>query len=162
MAPGDAPLALIALRELGYKGLVRTETGQDARALAQAGAAADGFISVGGDSPPEGRSPYMEEFARRYVERAGEWDDEAGTKVYALEMILRTLQAAGPAAIDDGTKFLETVPNFATDNPFLKEKKTLRYVGQTSFNQLRQIGVPMVVEEFRGGAFQPLFVGTVD
>ena len=52
VAPGDAPLALLALRELGYKGLVSTGTAQDARALAQAGAAAHGFISVGGASPP--------------------------------------------------------------------------------------------------------------
>ncbi|MBV9656441.1 MAG: ABC transporter substrate-binding protein [Acetobacteraceae bacterium] len=162
VAPGDAPLALIALRELGYKGLVSTETAQDARALAQAGPAADGFICVGGASPADSRSPYMDEFVRRYVERAGGWDDEAGTKVYALEMILRTLQMAGPAAIDDATKFLDAVPTFAIDNPFLKEKKTLRYMGQGSFGQPRQIGVPLVIEEFRDGAFKPLFVGAAE
>ena len=55
-----------------------------------------------------------------------------------------------------------SVPNFSTDNPFLKDKNILRYVGQKSFNQLRQIGVPMVIDEFRGGAFKTLFVGTVD
>ncbi len=162
VAPGDAPLALLALRELGYKGLVSTETAQDARALAQAGAAAEGFISVGGASPPETRSPYMEEFVRRYEALAGEWNDEAGTKVYALEMIVRTLQLAGSAAIDDPTKFLDTIPSFAIDNPFLKSKKALRYVGQKSFGQARQLGVPLVVDEFRNGAFKALFVGSVD
>ena len=77
-------------------------------------------------------------------------------------MILRTLQAAGPPAIDDATKFLDAIPSFAIDNPFLKDKTVLRYVGQKSFNQLRQLGVPLVVNEFRDGTFKPLFVSTVD
>ncbi len=162
VAPGDAPLALVALRELGYQGLVGTETAQDARALATAGAAAEGFLSIGGASPPGTRSPYMEDFVRRYTAQAGEWNDEAGTKVYALEMILRTLQQAGAGAVEDGTAFLAAVPNFAIDNPFLKERKTLRYVGLKSFNQPRQIGVPLVVNEFRNGEFKTLFVGAVD
>jgi branched-chain amino acid transport system substrate-binding protein len=162
VAPGDAPLALLALRQLGYKGLVSTGTAQDARALAQAGAAAEGFVSVGGASPLDTRSPYMVDFARRYTELAGEWDDEAGTKVYALEMILRTLQATGPSAIDDATKFLDVIPSFSIDNPFLKDKTILRYVGQKSFNQPRQLGVPLVIDEFRDGTFKTLFVGTVD
>jgi branched-chain amino acid transport system substrate-binding protein len=161
VAPADAPLILIALRELGYKGLVCTETGQDALLLRDAGEAAEGFISVGGASAPEMRSPYMEEFARRYTARAGRWHDEAGTKVYALEMILRTLQAAGPKAIEDVSEFMNAMPGFAIDDPFLKEKRTLRYGGEGAFNKQRQIGVPLVVNEFRGGAFQPLFVGSV-
>jgi hypothetical protein len=45
VAPADAPLILIALRELGYKGLVCTETGQDALLLRDAGEAAEGFIA---------------------------------------------------------------------------------------------------------------------
>jgi branched-chain amino acid transport system substrate-binding protein len=98
---------------------------------------------------------------RRYTARAGRWHDEAGTKVYALETILRTLQAAGPAAIADATPFLEAIPAFATDDPFVKDKRVLRYGGERTFNQPRQIAVPLVVNEFRGGAFQPLFVGSV-
>jgi branched-chain amino acid transport system substrate-binding protein len=162
IAPGDAPLALLALRELGYKGLVSTGTAQNARTLAQAGTAADGFISVGGASPPDTRSAYMEEFVRRYTQLVGEWDDEAGTKVYSLEMILRTLQAAGPAAVEDATKFLDAVPGFVIDNPFMKKSVPLKYVGKTNFGQQRQIGVPLVVNEFRDGSFRTLFVGSVD
>jgi branched-chain amino acid transport system substrate-binding protein len=162
IAPGDAPLALKALRDLGYKGLVSTETAQDARLLSQAGAAAEGFISVGGASPPQSRSAYMDDFVRHYTRLAGEWDDEAGTKVYALEMILRTLQQAGPAAIDDVGAFMKVIPAFAIDNPFLKEKSMLRYVGMKTFSQERQIGVPLVVNEFRNGAFEPLFVGSAE
>jgi hypothetical protein len=35
---------------------------------------------VGGASVPESRSPRMLDFMRRYVERFGTWNDEAGTK----------------------------------------------------------------------------------
>lgn len=162
VAPADAPLMLIALREAGYTGLVAAETAQDAKLLAEAGAAAEGFISVGGASPPDTRSPYMEEFVKRYTRRAGEWHDEAGTKVYALEMILRTLQKAGPKAIDDITGFLNAMPAFEIENPFVKDKIPLRYVGTRFFNQQRQIGVPMVVNEFKGGKFHTLFFGSVE
>ncbi len=162
VAPADAPLMLLALRELGYKGLVSTETAQDARYLRQAGKAAEGFIAVGGASPPDSRSAYMQDFARRYVQLAGEWNDEAGTKVYALETILRTLQLAGPAALDDVGSFLRAVPTFAIDNPFLNDRKVLRYVGDRTFGQQRQIGVPLVVDEFKDGKFQTLFVGTAE
>jgi branched-chain amino acid transport system substrate-binding protein len=161
VAPADAPLILIALRELGYGGLVCTETSQDALLLRDAGEAAEGFISVGGGLTPDLFSPYKEDFVRRYTARAGRWHDEAGTKVYALEMILRTLQAVGPAAIADATPFLEAIPAFTTDDPFVKDKRELRYGGERTFNQPRQIGVPLVVNEFRGGALQPLFVGSV-
>lgn len=162
VAPADAPLMLLALRDLGYKGLVCTETAQDARYLRQAGTAADGFISVGGASPPETRSPYMRDFVSRYEKLAGEWNDEAGTKAYALETLLRTLQTAGPEALDDVSPFLRAIPAFATDNPFLNEKKVLRYVGEKTFGQQRQIGVPLVVNEFRDGDFHTLFIGTAE
>ena len=161
VAPADAPLILIALRELGYQGLVCTETGQDALLLRDAGEAANGFISVGGASTPEMRSPLMNDFMQRYTAVAGRWHEEAETKVYALEMILRTLQSAGPQAIGDATSFLEAIPGFVTEDPFVNDKRELRYTGERSFNQQRQIGVPLVIDEFRDGGFQPLFVGSV-
>ena len=34
----------------------------------------------------------MKEFVAAYKKRVGEWNDEAGTKVYALELILAVLQ----------------------------------------------------------------------
>jgi branched-chain amino acid transport system substrate-binding protein len=163
VAPADAPLLIRTARELGFQGTLSTETAQDAKVIKEgAGDAANGFISVGGASTPEIRSAYMEDFAKRYAQVAGEWNDEAGTKVYALETILRTLQVAGPAAVDDVGAFLRAVPTFAVDNPFVSEKKALRYVGERSFNQQRQIGVPLVVNEFRGGEFKTLFTGTIE
>ena len=160
VAPAEAPLILIALRELGYQGLVCTETAQDALMLRDAGPAAEGFIAVGGTTA-EARSPYMEDFVRRYTARAGRWHDEAGTKVYALETILRMLQKVGPAAIEDAGAFRGAMADFAIDDPFLKEKRVLRFVGEKTFNQAHQIGVPLVINEFRSGVFQPLFVGSV-
>jgi branched-chain amino acid transport system substrate-binding protein len=162
VAPSDAPLLIRSARELGYKGLLSTETAQDAKILSEvAGEAANGFISVGGASTPEIRSDYMETFAKRYDQVAGEWNDEAGTKVYALEMILATLQKAGKGAIDDVGKFKAAIPDFSMTNPFLKEKQPLHYVGDKYFGQQRQIGVPMVVNEFQDGKFRTLFIGSV-
>lgn len=163
VAPSDAPLLLRTARELGYKGLLSTETAQDAKILTEVGGkAANGFISVGGASTPEIRSAYMETFVKRYIKVAGEWNDEAGTKVYALEMILRTLSLAGPQAITDVEAFKKALPKFQNQNPFLKEAKPLKFVGTAYFKQPRQIGVPMVVNVFEDGKFKTLFIGSVE
>ena len=163
VAPADAPLLIRSARELGYQGLLSTETAQDIKILSEvAGDTADGFISVGGASTPEIRSTYMEDFAKEYANVAGEWNDEAGTKVYALEIILATLQKAGKEAIDNIDLYKAAIPDFAMKNPFLKEDAQLGYVGTTDFGQKRQIGVPMVVNEVQGGEFKTLFVGSVE
>jgi branched-chain amino acid transport system substrate-binding protein len=162
VAPGNAPLLIRAARELGYEGLISTETAQDAKVLEEgAGELANGFISVGGASTPEIRSPEMEEFIDRYTKMFGEYNDESNTKVYALEYILETLKA-NPAAIDDVEEFKKTMDTFSAPNPFMKGDKQLKYVGTTSFGQKRQVAVPMVVNEYRDGEFQTLFVGEVD
>lgn len=163
VAPADAPLLVRSARELGYQGVLSTETAQDAKILAEvAGEAANGFVSVGGASTPEIRSPYMEAFAAEYAKVAGEWNDEAGTKVYALEIILATLQKAGKEAIGDVSLFKRAIDGFSVKNPFLKEDAQLTYVGNAYFGQKRQIGVPMVVTEYQDGAFKTLFVGRVE
>ena len=162
VAPADAPLLIRSARELGYQGLLSTETAQDIKILTEvAGDTANGFISVGGASTPEIRSAYMEEFAKEYAKVAGEWNDEAGTKVYALEIILATLQKAGKGAIDNIDLYKAAIPDFGMKNPFLKDEAKLTYVGTTDFGQKRQIGVPMVVNEVKDGEFKTLFVGSV-
>jgi branched-chain amino acid transport system substrate-binding protein len=163
VAPADAPLLIKSARELGFQGTLSTETAQDAKIIGEvAGEAANGFISVGGASTPEIRSPYMEEFAKRYEQVAGEWNDEAGTKVYALEIILATLQKTGKAGIEDVSTFKQAVDGFSMKNPFLKEDAQLKYVGTAYFGQKRQIGVPMVVNEYQDGGFKTLFIGSVE
>jgi branched-chain amino acid transport system substrate-binding protein len=163
VAPADAPLLIRTARELGFQGVLSTETAHDINILNQvAGDTANGFISVGGASTPEIRSPYMEEFVERYNQVAGEWNDEAGTKSYALEIILATLQKAGKAALDDVDVFKAAIPDFSVKNPFLKEDSQLKYVGSKYFEQPRQIGVPMVVNEVEDGKFKTLFIGRVE
>ncbi len=162
VAPGNAPLIIRAARELGYTGLISTETAQDAQVLAEgAGDLANGFISVGGASTPEIRSAAMEEFIDRYTKMFGEYNDESNTKVYALEYILETLKA-NPAAIDDVAVFKAAMDTFEAPNPYMKGGAVLRYVGMTSFGQKRQVSVPMVVNEYRDGEFKTLFITEVD
>jgi branched-chain amino acid transport system substrate-binding protein len=162
VAPGNAPLLIRAARELGYTGLISTETAQDAKVLEEgAGELANGFISVGGASTPEIRSEVMEEFIERYIKMFGEYNDESNTKVYALEYIIETLKA-NPKAIDDVSEFKKTMETFSAPNPYMKGDAVLKYVGMTSFGQKRQVSVPMVVNEYRDGKFITLFIAEVD
>jgi branched-chain amino acid transport system substrate-binding protein len=163
VAPANAPQLIRSARELGFQGLISTETAQDAQVLEQgAGELADGFISVGGASTPEIASDQMKEFVDRYTKMFGEYNDESNTKVYALEYILDTLKS-NPAAIDDIDEFKKTMDTFSAPNPFLTTAGAkLSYVGTTSFGQKRQLSVPLVVNEYKGGKFETLFVGEVD
>jgi branched-chain amino acid transport system substrate-binding protein len=163
VAPANAPLLIRAARELGYAGLISTETAQDAGVLKEgAGELANGFISVGGASTPEIASDTMKAFVDAYTKKFGEYNDESNTKVYALQYIIDTLKA-NPAAIDNVDEFKKTMDTFSAPNPYLKgDSAKLTYVGDTSFGQKRQLAVPMVVNEYQDGAFKTLFVGTVD
>ncbi len=162
VAPGNAPQLIRSARELGFQGLISTETAQNAEVLTEgAGDLANGFISVGGASTPEIASDEMKEFVERYTKMFNTYDDESNTKVYALEYILETLKA-NPAAINDVNEFQKTMDTFEAPNPFMKGNQKLRYVGDTSFGQKRQISVPMVVNVFQDGEFETLFVGEVD
>ena len=164
VAPADAPQLLKSARELGYKGFISTETAQDIKILNEgAGSAAEGFMFVGGASTPEIASDYMREFIEEYKKVAGEWNDEAGTKVYALEIILRALQKAGPSAIDNVEDFKKAVDSFSQPNPLVADSgSSLKFVGGSYFGQPRQVGVPMVVNVVRGGKLETLFIGSVE
>ncbi len=164
VTPSDAPLLIRAARELGYAGFMSTETAMDAKILAEvAGDLAKGFISVGGASAPELRTPLMERFIDKYAEIAGEWNDEAGTKVYALEMILQTIKAAGPKALGDVEAFKAQIPTIQAANPYISDQSIkLGWVGDSWFNQKRQIRVPMVVTTYNNPDFETLFIGTVE
>ena len=162
VAPANAPQLIRSARELGYKGLISTETAQDAQVLKEgAGNLADGFISVGGASTPEIATDAMREFVKRYTKMFGEYNDESNTKVYALEYILETLKA-NPAAISDAALFKKTMDGFEAPNPYMKGGAKLKYVGMTSFGQRRQIAVPLVVNVYKDGKFETLFVASVD
>ncbi|ADE86172.1 branched-chain amino acid ABC transporter, periplasmic branched-chain amino acid-binding protein LivJ [Rhodobacter capsulatus SB 1003] len=162
VAPAAAPQLIRSARDLGYTGLISTETAQDAKVIEEgAGEAANGFISVGGASTPEIASDYMKDFVAKYTEMFGEYNDESNTKVYALEYILQTLKA-DPKGLTDIAAFKTAIDSFAAPNPNMKGDAKLSYVGTTSFGQKRQLSVPLVVNEYKDGAFQTLFVATVD
>ena len=162
VAPANAPQLIRSARELGFEGVISTETAQDATVLREgAGDLANGFISVGGASTPETASDAMNEFVRRYTDMFGEYNDESNTKVYALEYILETLKA-NPAAINDVETFKTTMDTFEAPNPYMKGDAKLRYVGMSSFGQRRQVAVPLVVNVYQDGAFDTLFVAEVD
>jgi branched-chain amino acid transport system substrate-binding protein len=162
VSPANAPQLIRSARELGYTGLISTETAQDAAVLAEgAGELANGFISVGGASTAELASDTMKEFVKRYTDMFGEYNDESNTKVYALEYIIETLKA-NPAAIDNVDEFKKTMDTFSAPNPFMVGDAKLTYVGTSSFGQKRQVSVPLVVNEFQDGAFKTLFVAQVD
>jgi len=160
-SPGDTPRLIKAARELGYKGQLSEETCPDIHIMNEiAGKYADGFVSVGGASTPETASPYMEKFIDIYTKIAGEWNDEAGTKCYAVQMVLYTIQEAGAAALDDVEVFKKAIPNIVVRNPYLKEEHELRYIGEKTLGQLRQIGVPLVINQVKNGELETLLILT--
>ena len=162
VAPAQAPQLIRSAREMGFKGLISTETAQDANVLKEgAGKLADGFISVGGASTPQLASDKMREFVARYTKKFGEYNDESNTKVYALEYILETLKA-NPKGLTDVKEFQKTMDNFEAPNPYMVGNAKLKYVGTSSFGQKRQVSVPLVVNMYKDGKFETMFVASVD
>ena len=162
VSPANAPQLIRSAHEMGYTGLISTETAQDAAVLQEgAGDLANGFISVGGASTPDLASDMMKEFVARYTKKFGEYNDESNTKVYALEYILATT-AADPKAIDNVDEFKKTMDMFEAPTPYMKGDAKMHYVGMTSFGQKRQVSVPLVVNTFKDGKFETLFVAQVD
>lgn len=162
VSPANAPQLIRSARELGYTGVISTETAQDAKVLQEgAGSLANGFISVGGASTEELASDMMREFVERYTKMFGEYNDESNTKVYALEYILETIKA-DPAGMTDVEVFKATMDTFEAPNPYMVGDAKLSYVGTSSFGQKRQVAVPLVVNVFKDGDFETLFVAKVD
>jgi branched-chain amino acid transport system substrate-binding protein len=103
----------------------------------------------------------MKQFVEAYKKRVGEWNDEAGTKVYALELILAVFKK-NPKAINDTAEFKKEMANFSMPNPFVKGgATTLEFTGNADFGRRSQVGVPLVVNEFQGKEFKTLFVGQI-
>jgi len=164
VSPGDAPLLAKVARQLGYEGYISTETSLDVKTLVEvAGKEAEGLIYVGGGSTPEIRNDYMDRFIEAYIDVAGEWNDEAGTKVYALPMIIYTIQKAGSAALTDVDAFKEAMPSVDVPDPFIKEEynRSLKWVGKSYFGKNHQVGVPMVITQVKNGEATTLFIGQV-
>jgi len=159
LAPRDSVLLISAAREMGFSGPITTEAAQDADLLINAiGAHADGLVMLGGASPVTSRNQRMHDFMGRYVRLAGNWNDEAGTKVHTLELILATLQMAGASALGDIGPFKAAIPHFSIENPMSNRRSQLTYCGDRDLRHKRQIGIPLVVNTIARGELRNLFV----
>jgi branched-chain amino acid transport system substrate-binding protein len=158
LAPSDSVRLIARARDMGFRGPITAESAQDTELLINSiGSQADGLVMLGGASPVGAHNARMRDFIARYVRRAGHWNDEAGTKVHTLELILATLQMAGPRAIDDIDRFKAMIPDFSIENPLSNRRSRLTYYGARDLRQKRQIGIPLVVNTIRGGQLETLF-----
>jgi branched-chain amino acid transport system substrate-binding protein len=159
LAPQDSVRLISHAREMGFSGPITAEAAQDADFLVKSiGAQADGLVMLGGASPTNSRSARMQDFMDRYVRFAGQWNDEAGTKVHTLELIVATLQMAGSGALNDIRLFKTMIPDFSIENPMSTRRSMLSYMGDRDLKQKRQIGIPLVVNTISGGELKNLFV----
>ncbi len=150
VSPANAPQLIRSARELGFQGLISTETAQDAGVLAEgAGDLANGFISVGGASTPELASPMMAEFVQRYTDMFGEYNDESNTKVYALEYILETLKA-NPAAIDECRGVQEDHGHVSKRQPLHEGRREAALCRHDVVRPEAPVSVPLVVNVYQG------------
>jgi branched-chain amino acid transport system substrate-binding protein len=159
LAPRDSAPLIACAREMGFSGPITTEAGQDADLLINSiGSHADGLVMLGGASPVNSRNARMQDFMARYVRLAGHWNDEAGTKVHTLELILATLQMAGAGALGDIAPFKAMIPHFSIENPMSNRRSQLTYCGARDLRHKRQIGIPLVVNTIARGELKNLFV----
>jgi len=163
VSPATAPLIIKTARQLGFKGYMAAGTALDASILKEgAGDAANGFICQGG-ADASIQSEKMAKWVETYTEKFGEYNDESNTKVFALEYILAVMKS-NPKAINDADEFLKTVDSdWSAPNLFFKDKDAkLKFVGETTFGQNRQLGVPLTPKIYKDGKFETLFVGQAD
>ncbi len=158
LAPSDSVRLIARAREMGFLGSITTEAAQDTELLINSiGPHADGLVMLGGASPVGAHNARMRDFIARYVQRAGHWNDEAGTKVHTLELILATLQMAGSGALDDVGRFKAMIPHFSIENPLSNRRSQLTYYGARDLLHKRQIGIPLVVNAICRGRLETLF-----
>ena len=163
VAPANAPLLIRSARELGYKGLISTETAQDAKVLEEgAGDLANGFISVGGASTPEIRSKAMDEFIDRYTKKFGEYNDEFEHQGLCAAIHHRHAEGRTRRRSTTSRNSRRRWTPSPRPTPTSRIDAKLHYVGTTSFGQKRQLAVPLVVNEYKDGKFKTLFVANVD
>jgi branched-chain amino acid transport system substrate-binding protein len=159
----DAAQAAKAARQLGYKGIICMHTVGDIKVFKEiAGDYAEGIICPGGVTHPAIRTEYMEKFMEAYKRIGGEWNEEGATKLYTLEMILKTMRIAGTAALKDTDAFKAAMPKVAYKNPYVKGNPIMRFVGKETFGQANQIGVPVVYVQVQGDEFKVIIVGPVE
>ena len=125
-----------------------------------AGELANGFISVGGASTAELASDTMKEFVTRYTEMFGEYNDEFEHQ--GLRAGIHHRDAEGEPGGDRQCGRVQDHDGHVQRAKPVHGGAKLTYVGTSSFGQKRQVSVPLVVNEYKDGAFVTLFVAQVD
>ncbi|MBF0290006.1 MAG: ABC transporter substrate-binding protein [SAR324 cluster bacterium] len=156
--PDDLPRLVGLARAEGFSGVLGATAAHEPARLIAIGEAANGLYFLGGNPPEDSWSPYKREFVRRYRALAGEWHDEAGTKAYAMEILLRTLQKAGKRAIEDVEVFKKTMEGFSTQDPFLRKSRPLTYLDSGNFGQRRQINVPLLINSIQDNKVKTMHI----
>ncbi len=156
---GDAAQATKAARQLGYTGVICQHTPGDLNVFKDiAGKYSEGMICIGGATMPGIRTKQMDDFIEAYKKVAGEWNEEAASKLYALEMVCETIKTAGPAAIKDTDAFRAAMPKVAYKNPYVKGNPIMKYIGKSYSGQVNQLGIPIVFVQVKEGKFEVIKV----
>jgi len=151
------------LRQLGYKGVIVDLCAGDENVFNEiAGEYMEGFLSVGGATTEGVRTGHMEKYMEVYKSIAGEWNDEAATKLYAMEMLRETIKIAGAAALTDSDAFRAAIPKVRYKNPYIKGNPILKFVGKSWFGHSQQIGVPIVIVEMKKGKFEVVHITSLE
>jgi branched-chain amino acid transport system substrate-binding protein len=160
---GHAAQMTKALRQLGYKGIIFSPVAGDEKIFNEIGGKyMEGFIDIGGATTADMATAEMQKYIEVYKEIAGEWNDEAATKIYAMEMLRATIQQAGAAALTDGDAFVKAMPEVEYKNPYIQGNPTIKYVGKKQYGKLAQIGVPLVLVQMKGGKFDVVKVTSLE
>jgi len=141
-----------AARQLGYKGVLSMVAAADVKTFNEIGGKyVDGLICLASAAAtPEYRTKFTEQFMKEYTTRGVEWNDEAGYKVYALEMLCETIKTAGPAALTDTDAFRAAMPKVRYKDRYIKGyDATITYVGKSVFGHSQQIGHPVAIVQVK-------------
>jgi len=150
--PPEAFIVLLdRLRSGGYDGFICTQNFQDPSSLAKLSEASDGVYYVGGTPADELRSDYYAVLKERYLDFAGEWSEEADTKLYAMEFILACIRHAGSDALEDTSVMFRAIQEVRFEDPFFEESQMIEITGGSEDSLLRQIQTPIRISKMSDG-----------
>ena len=161
---GEAAQLCKSARQLGYKGVLSMVAAADVVTFNEIGGKyVDGLICLASAAAmPQYRTEFTEEFMKEYTKGGIEWNDEAGYKVYAFEMLCETIKTAGPAALNDTDAFRVAMPKVRYKDRYIKGYDiTITYVGKSVFGHSQQIGLPIAIVQVADGGLKLLKVSQV-
>ena len=162
---GVAPIELAAIVRLArfrnYGGLIATDTPIHVRTIMRiAPKESEGLIAFGSADQPTIHTDLMRDFIKDFKRHAGRWQPSAAIKLYAAEILFDILSIAGPDALENTDTFRLAASRYRKNNRFLKGKHELRLTGEYLFGARRQLGVPVIINEFSRGKLNVIHIGT--